>query len=86
MVGVLYEISYPLMLVSLVVLLLQIELPLSEGTQDVRAIKSDFSIAAVGDWGCNSNAQKTILGILKINPALIIGLGIIPINQTEVVG
>jgi len=55
--------------------LLQIEIPLSEATQDVKAFKSDFSIAAVGDWGCNSNTQKTISDILESNPALVIGLG-----------
>ena len=71
----LFRIITSLLLVSFFVLLLQIEFPLSEGTPDVKAIKSDFSIAAVGDWGCNSNTQKTISSILKINPGLVIGLG-----------
>ena len=36
---------------------------------------SDFSIAAVGDWGCNSNTSKTIAYIVKSHPDLVIGLG-----------
>ena len=70
-----FRIITSLLLVSFVVLLSQIECPLSEGTPDVKATKSDFSVAAVGDWGCNSNTQKTISSILKINPGLVIGLG-----------
>lgn len=34
----------------------------------------DFSVAAVGDWGCTSNTSKTIASIVKSNPALVIGL------------
>lgn len=47
---------------------------------------SDFSIAAVGDWGCNSNTSKTIAYIVKSHPDLVIGLGIIPMNQQQTVG
>jgi len=36
---------------------------------------SDFSVAAVGDWGCNSNTSKTIADIVKSHPDLVIGLG-----------
>jgi hypothetical protein len=36
---------------------------------------SDLSIAAVGDWGCNSNTSKTIVDIVKSHPDLVIGLG-----------
>ena len=36
---------------------------------------SDFSIAAAGDWGCNSNTSKTIADIVKSHPDLVIGLG-----------
>ena len=64
-----------LVLVSFFVLLLPIEYAQSEGSLGVKAIKSDLSIAAVGDWGCNSNTQNTISGILKIKPDLVIGLG-----------
>ena len=35
----------------------------------------DFSVAAAGDWGCNSNTLKTISNIVKSDPALVIGLG-----------
>ncbi|HEY7227305.1 MAG TPA: metallophosphoesterase [Nitrososphaeraceae archaeon] len=35
----------------------------------------DFSIATVGDWGCNPNTSKTIADIVKSEPALVIGLG-----------
>jgi 3',5'-cyclic AMP phosphodiesterase CpdA len=34
----------------------------------------DFSIAAVGDWGCTDNTSKTVANIVKSNPALVIGL------------
>jgi predicted phosphodiesterase len=36
---------------------------------------SNFNIAAVGDWGCNSNTDKTISNIQAKNPELILGLG-----------
>ena len=35
----------------------------------------NFNIAAVGDWGCNSNTDKTISNIQAKNPELILGLG-----------
>ena len=35
----------------------------------------DFSIAAVGDWGCNPNTAKTIAEIVNSGPLLVIGLG-----------
>ena len=35
----------------------------------------DFSIAAVGDWGCNPNTAKTIAEIVNSGPSLVIGLG-----------
>lgn len=35
----------------------------------------DFSIVAVGDWGCNDNTSKTIAHIVKSQPELVIGLG-----------
>jgi len=35
----------------------------------------DFSIAAVGDWGCTSNTSNTTAKIVKSNPALVIGIG-----------
>ena len=34
----------------------------------------DFSVAAVGDWGCTPETAKTIANIVKSNPALVIGL------------
>ena len=34
----------------------------------------DFSVAAVGDWGCTPNTSKTIANMVKSNPALVIGL------------
>ena len=43
---------------------------------------SDFNIAAVGDWGCNSNTDATAKGIASENnknklgsPELVLGLG-----------
>ena len=35
----------------------------------------DFSIAVVGDWGCNPNTSKTIAQIVNSGPSLVIGLG-----------
>ena len=35
----------------------------------------NFNIAAVGDWGCNSNTDKTVNSIKNQNPELILGLG-----------
>jgi hypothetical protein len=36
---------------------------------------SDFNIAAVGDWGCNSNTDKTVNNIVGKSPELVLGLG-----------
>jgi len=35
----------------------------------------NFNIAAVGDWGCNSNTDKTVNSIKTQSPELILGLG-----------
>ncbi len=35
----------------------------------------NFKIAAVGDWGCNSNTDKTVNSIKNQFPELILGLG-----------
>src|SRR5215207_1122775 len=35
----------------------------------------NFNIAAVGDWGCNSNTDKTVNSIKTQTPELILGLG-----------
>jgi calcineurin-like phosphoesterase family protein len=35
----------------------------------------DFNIAAVGDWGCNSNTVDTVNNIVNKNPELVLGLG-----------
>lgn len=35
----------------------------------------NFNIAAVGDWGCNSNTDKTVNSINTQSPELILGLG-----------
>ena len=35
----------------------------------------NFNIAAIGDWGCNSNTDKTINSINTQSPELILGLG-----------
>jgi hypothetical protein len=35
----------------------------------------NFNIAAVGDWGCNSNTDKTVNSITAQSPKLILGLG-----------
>ena len=35
----------------------------------------DFNFAAAGDWGCNSNTNKTISSMQSKNPELVLGLG-----------
>ena len=35
----------------------------------------DFNVAAVGDWGCNSDTKDTLNNILSKSPELVIGLG-----------
>jgi predicted phosphodiesterase len=35
----------------------------------------NFNIAAVGDWGCNSDTDKTVNSIINQQPELILGLG-----------
>ncbi|MGI0051755.1 MAG: LamG-like jellyroll fold domain-containing protein, partial [Nitrososphaeraceae archaeon] len=35
----------------------------------------NFNIAAAGDWGCNSNTDKTVNSIKNQSPELILGLG-----------
>jgi Calcineurin-like phosphoesterase len=35
----------------------------------------DFNFAAAGDWGCNSNTNKTIISMQSKNPELVLGLG-----------
>ena len=41
----------------------------------IYAQTTNFNIAAVGDWGCNSNTDKTVNSIKNQNPELILGLG-----------
>jgi hypothetical protein len=36
---------------------------------------SDFNLAAVGDWGCSSDAENTLDNILDKDPELVLGLG-----------
>jgi Calcineurin-like phosphoesterase len=36
---------------------------------------SDFNFAAAGDWGCNSNTDKTVNNMIGKNPELVLGLG-----------
>jgi hypothetical protein len=36
---------------------------------------SDFNFAAAGDWGCNSNTNKTVISMQSKNPELVLGLG-----------
>jgi hypothetical protein len=42
---------------------------------DVAAAVSDFTIAAVGDWGCTPNTEDTVDNIVDRDPELVIGLG-----------
>jgi Calcineurin-like phosphoesterase len=49
---------------------------------NAHAATSDFNFAAVGDWGCNSNADATVKGIANTKttnklgaPELVLGLG-----------
>ena len=38
-------------------------------------LSSDFNFAAAGDWGCNSNTNKTVMNMQGKNPELVLGLG-----------
>jgi hypothetical protein len=44
-------------------------------TNSMAAILPDFNFAAAGDWGCNSNTNKTINSMESKNPELVLGLG-----------
>jgi calcineurin-like phosphoesterase family protein len=44
---------------------------------------SDFSFAAVGDWGCNSNTINTVNKIVQKNPELVLALGDFSYNNTS---
>ena len=37
--------------------------------------KDSYTIAAVGDWGCNKDTDRTVANIVDKNPDLVIGLG-----------
>ena len=41
----------------------------------ITAILPDFNFAAAGDWGCNSNTNKTVISMQSKNPELVLGLG-----------
>jgi predicted MPP superfamily phosphohydrolase len=44
----------------------------------------DFNFAAAGDWGCNSNTNKTIMSMQSKNPELVLGLGDYSYKKTAV--
>jgi Calcineurin-like phosphoesterase len=62
-------------LILFIILLFQAGLSIFNIMQAVQAVNSNVTVAAVGDWGCNSNTSKTIGNIVKSNPELVIGLG-----------
>ena len=41
----------------------------------VGAFAYPYTIVAVGDWDCNSDTEKTIANIQKVNPDIILSLG-----------
>ena len=43
--------------------------------EDGNASSSDFNIAAVGDWGCDSATEDTVDNIISKSPEVVIGLG-----------
>jgi predicted phosphodiesterase len=34
-----------------------------------------YNVSAAGDWGCNDNTKKTVIGIISKNPELVLDLG-----------
>jgi Calcineurin-like phosphoesterase len=42
---------------------------------DVADAVSDFNIAAVGDWGCESTTEDTVDNIISKSPEVVLGLG-----------
>ena len=48
-----------------------------------QTVHADFNFAAAGDWGCASNAKKTIKNIIGKNPELVLGLGDYSYNKTS---
>ena len=44
-------------------------------TPQYSAAATDLTISAVGDWGCNSNAEKTVSNIKNKGPDLVLALG-----------
>jgi hypothetical protein len=47
------------------------------------ATADDFNFAAVGDWGCTSNTNKTVNNIVGKNPELVLALGDYSYNTTS---
>jgi hypothetical protein len=53
-------------------------------TTTTTATLPDFNFAAAGDWGCNSNTNKTIMSMQSKNPELVLGLGDYSYKKTAV--
>ena len=44
-------------------------------TSQYSAAATGLTISAAGDWGCSSNAQKTVNNIKNKGPDLVLALG-----------
>jgi hypothetical protein len=50
----------------------------AEGGDEIQGVKfgtKGFNIAAIGDWGCNSNTQASANNIARSSPELVLALG-----------
>ena len=69
---------FPLIALILSILLSEI-VSIKEDRHEVGALSGkgldDFNFAAVGDWGCSTNAKSTVKNIIDKNPELVLGLG-----------
>jgi phosphodiesterase/alkaline phosphatase D-like protein len=65
-----------ILLLSVIVLAHTASTQLSHAqTNNTALTLPDFNFVAAGDWGCNSNTNKTISSIQSKNPELVLRLG-----------
>jgi hypothetical protein len=50
-------------------------LSLKDNVDLIKQKNNSYTVAAVGDWGCNEDTDRTVANIVDKNPDLVIGLG-----------
>ena len=71
-----------MLLISILLITIILVCSLLQGTFAQQRI----NIAAVGDWGCNSDTKNTVNNVNAKKPTLVLGLGIILIKLQQSVG